>query len=262
MPLAIRNVRRRVGDTSGFDADAAAYIRAVQSADGAALEPAVAWAINAFVLGCKADGIWSALKASCILMGARTLSGALTPLVGTAPTNFNFVSGDYNRETGLAGNSSTKYLDTNRATNADPQNSAHAVIYLHTRNSQIATLIGAASSGSDRTLIRHSSDIVVTALRSATATKTQSGAGLLGISRAASGSYSRRIAGTTDTVTATSTTPNSLAMTVLARRATASTIDEYSGSRAQFYSLGESLDLSLLDSRVATLVSDIAAAIP
>jgi hypothetical protein len=48
---------------------------------------------------------------------------------GTAPTNFNFVSGDYNRKTGLVGDGSTKYLDSNRAGNADPQNSFHLSTY-------------------------------------------------------------------------------------------------------------------------------------
>ncbi|NBN88588.1 MAG: hypothetical protein EBV32_05835, partial [Proteobacteria bacterium] len=76
------------------DADANAYIAAVETADGQALEGDTRAAITAFVVGCKADGIWNAIKASCILAGARTLSGALVPLIGTAPTNNNFVSGD------------------------------------------------------------------------------------------------------------------------------------------------------------------------
>jgi hypothetical protein len=90
--------------------EALTYIAAVEAADGQALEPAVKLAINAFIKGCKNDGIWPAIKASCILAGARTLTGALVPLVGTAPTNVDglFVSGDYNRKTGLVGTGSTK----------------------------------------------------------------------------------------------------------------------------------------------------------
>ena len=114
------------------DADATAYLTAVQAADGQVLEPAVRLAVNSFIKGCKADGIWTAIKASCILAGARTLTGALIPLVGTVPTNFNFVSGDYNRETGLVGDGSTKYLDSNRANNADPQNSNHNTCWVST----------------------------------------------------------------------------------------------------------------------------------
>jgi hypothetical protein len=119
------------------DADAVAYIAAVEAVDGQALETATRMAINSFVKGCKNDGIWTAIKASCILAGARTLAGALVPLVGTAPTNFDglFDSGDYNRKTGLIGDGSTKSLDSNRNNNADPQNSKHVSAYATTVSS-------------------------------------------------------------------------------------------------------------------------------
>jgi hypothetical protein len=102
------------------DADAVAYIAAVEAADGQALETATRMAINSFVKGCKADGIWPAIKASCILAGARTLAGALVPLVGTGPTNVGpFVSGDYDRKTGLGNPSNTtKYLNSNFLTSS------------------------------------------------------------------------------------------------------------------------------------------------
>ena len=115
-----------------FDAEALAYITAVETADGQALETGVRIAINNFVVGCKQDGIWNAIKASCILAGARTLAGALVPLVGTAPTNFNFDSEDYNRKTGLKGNGSDKYLASNRNNNADPKDNKHLSVYIST----------------------------------------------------------------------------------------------------------------------------------
>jgi hypothetical protein len=109
-----------------LDPDAKTYINAVEFADGQPLESAVRTAIDKFVRGCKADGIWDAIKASCVLAGARTLDGALVPLKGSAPTNNGpFVSGDYDRKTGLAGNGTTKFLNSNRNNNADPQNSNH-----------------------------------------------------------------------------------------------------------------------------------------
>jgi hypothetical protein len=116
----------RKGYIGTDDPDAEAYIAAVEAADLAAdptaepLETATKVAIHSFVKGCKADGIWPAIKASCILAGARTLNGALVPLAGTAPTNFNFISGDYNRKTGLVGDGSTKYLDSNRNDTSEP----------------------------------------------------------------------------------------------------------------------------------------------
>ncbi len=100
----------RPGFSGLTDADAIAYVAAVEAADGQALEFGVGKAINDFVVGCKLDGTWSAIKASCILAGARTLNGALVPLAGTAPTNNNFVSGDYNRKTGVGGQWEYKVL--------------------------------------------------------------------------------------------------------------------------------------------------------
>lgn len=243
------------------DADASAYIAAVEQADQQSLEQAVKTAIVDFVVGCKTDGIWSSLKSACILMGARTLSGALTPLVGTAPVNNGpFVSGDYDRKTGLVGNSSTKYIDTSLATNAAPQNDAHYSVLVQSRPAQIATLIGAASSGSDRTLLRHALDTFVWFLQSGGFTQTYAGVGFMGATRSASASFVRRSGGSSDTVTATSAASNSLGITVLARRTGASTFDEYSGSRLQWYSLGTSLNLALLDTRVSALASAIGAA--
>jgi hypothetical protein len=112
-----------------FDADAAAYLRAVEAADGQALETPVKRAVDDFFKGTKADGIWDAIKASCILCGARTLAGALVPLVGSAPTNVadGFVSGDYTRggaTPGLKGDG-TSYLDSGRADTADGQDDHH-----------------------------------------------------------------------------------------------------------------------------------------
>ena len=117
-----------------YDEDAGNYIQAVETADAQALEPATRKAINNFVIGCKADGTWDAIKASCILAGARTLAGALVPLVGTAPTNNGFIGigTDYVRKTGLLGDGTTKYLDSNRNNNADPQNSQHLAIWAST----------------------------------------------------------------------------------------------------------------------------------
>jgi len=108
-----------------FDRDALKYIDAVEQADGEKLEPGIRKAINSFIVGCKSDNTWDAIKASCILAGARTLEGALIPLVGAPPTNNNFIANDYNREIGLKGNGIDKYLNTNRQNNIDPQNSKH-----------------------------------------------------------------------------------------------------------------------------------------
>ena len=241
------------------DADAAAYIAAVQAADGQALETTTAAAITAFIVGCKQDGIWSAIKASCILAGARTLAGALVPLVGTAPTNFNFVSGDYNRKTGLAGDGSTKTLGTNRAENADPQNSMHLAIYASSRgNNSVGILgddnavpysqIGSTSSGQFNGYGQTSGDQPATISGSAN---------FVGFARNNSSNYVARGAGTSQTIASTSSAAGSSNYVIYGY---AGTSLYRSTARLAFYSIGESLDLALLDTRVTALITAISTA--
>lgn len=243
-----------------FDDDASTYIEAVEAADTQALETNTRYAINNFVIGCKQDGIWSAIKASCILAGARTLTGALVPLAGSAPTNFNFVSGDYNRKTGLVGNGSTKYLNSNRNNNADPQNSKHLSVYIsqhHTRNNTRVD-IGTSDAqsilqtSSTQRSYRANSTTSVTVADSSTAT------GLWAVNRSSSASVGTRFAGITNSSSNTSTAPGSSAIAVYSLGG----IDQYSNARLAFYSIGESLDLALLDARVSALITAFGVAIP
>jgi len=250
------------------DPDARAYLLAVEQADGQFLEAGVATAVNAFVVGCKADGIWSAIKASCILAGARTLSGALVPLVGTAPTNYNFVSGDYNRETGLKGDGSTKYLDSNRANNADPQNNAHRSVYVTDAPTGSASNFygaeGVSVTGGDN-LVAFSNKLQGASRGDGTSTgfdilNEATTLGLKGISRNNSANYTVRTSSVDITASVASQSPTSVDIAIFARSTVSP--DLYSDSRLAFYSIGESLDLALLDTRVTTLMSDLAAAIP
>jgi len=251
---------------AAYDTDAQAYITAVEAADGQALETGVRDAINAFVVGCKADGIWTAIKASCILAGARTLAGALVPLVGTAPTNNNFVSGDYNRETGLAGDGSTKRLNSNCAHSNCPKNNGHISVYAsspHTTASRaymyalgssiFTAMISTTASPPDAWIMHDSGSSVPRFTDNASA-------GFRGVQRSDSTSFSYRTGGTTTSVTrgVGTGTPGTETFWIYA-------IGDgtfYSDARLAFYSIGESLDLFLLDSRVSTLLTAIAAAIP
>ena len=52
-------------------------------------------AINRFVVDAKSQGVYDALKASCVMAGWDSLAGALTPLAGTAPSNNGFLADDY-----------------------------------------------------------------------------------------------------------------------------------------------------------------------
>lgn len=250
------------------DQDALAYLTAVEAADGQALESSVRLAVNAFVKGCKADGIWPAIKASCILAGARTLAGALVPLAGTAPTNFNFVSGDYNRKTGLVGNGSSKYLNCNRAANADPLNNCHYAVF---------PTAAASSAGTPRLLECQSyttsgaSLLAEGAVDGYVATNRKSFniannaprvvSSLVGTSRSIASSYKFRRNGATVDIGQASEALGAPTVTWKAFVNDAGT-GEFSNARLAFYSIGGSIDLAKLDTRVTTMINAFGAAIP
>lgn len=249
------------------DADVNNYIIAVETADRGRLETGVRDAINDFIVGCKADGVWPAIKASCILMGARTLSGALTPLAGSAPTNSNFVSGDYNRKTGLVGNGTNKALNTNRNQNADPQNNFHMAVYVTTAATSSAGVfpvyIGHAGGepGSSQVFRNENNGSLRGRNRAGDFQVSANGGvtGLLAHSRASSGSVNVIASGAVSSISSVSGVPFSGNSHVFYNGMSGVT---FANGRLAFYSVGESLSLSSLNSRIDTLYAAIGAAIP
>ena len=253
-----------------FDADAQAYITAVETEDTQALEAGVKTAINSFVVGAKADGVWTAIKSSNILAGARTLNGALVPLKGTAPTNFNFVSGDYNRKTGLVGDGSTKYLNSNRNNNADPQNNRHLTTYANLTSSDNQLFAGGRSAGTGTGAAFVGFLGAVPRFRCIPNTDTSEVSGaasvgtatLFGFSRNNGSNYTARVSGSSASINSTSTTPNNIDLFIFAQNNQNIAPATFSNARLAFYSIGESLDLALLDARVTQLITDLGNAIP
>ena len=251
------------------DPDAGAYIAAVEAADGnQLLEFGVGKAINDFVVGCKQDRIWDAIKASCILAGARTTNGALVPLKGTAPTpvNFDLISNtDYNRKTGLVGDGSTKYLNSNRNNNADPQDNRHLAVYASTASSvfNFTRLIqaGVGNNGSSFIVTSTSNSqpyIVGLSTNAGTLSSVLSTqAGFLGASRTTSSALFFRAANSSSSLANTSQSPVSGNYFVIGKPS-----EQHSNARLAFYSIGESLDLALLDARVTALITAFGVAIP
>lgn len=250
---------------SGYDPDAQAYITAVETADGQALETGVRDAINAFVVGCKADGIWSAIKTSCILAGARTLNGAIVPLVGVAPTLVGSAGGwTYDRKNGITGNKTDNCIDSNRANNSDPQDSAHVTLYI----GQLGEGLVFFHNNTPTTSRTTSYDTALNGRGIINGSATVSGVGIptggfVGFNRSASDAWQSRVDGTTTARTTSSTATTSATLIFQARRnATTGDPENFRDDAVSFYSIGESLDLDLLDARVSTLMSDFAAAIP
>ena len=223
-------------------------------------------AYDAFIRGCKSDGTWTAIKASCIMAGWDGLAGALTPLVGTAPTNNNFVAGDYNRETGLVGDGSTKYLDSNRPSNADPQNSHHLSIYASTAPTSAAIVEIGAVNGTEVSQIgrvgSQTEMIILSRRLNSSVPRVNvdiSNLGFRGVSRPSSTTINARAASSNFVLSESSLATGANTTNIFRRGG-----DGFSPSngRYAFYSIGESLDLALLDARVTTLITAIGAAIP
>jgi hypothetical protein len=240
------------------DSDARNYILAVEAVEGP-LEVGVKKAINNFIVGCKSDGIWTAIKASCLLAGPKTLNGILVPLVGTAPTNINFISSDYNRKTGLKGDGSTKYLDSNRSNSADPQNSKHVSAYLTESPTRDATRSMIAVDTAPSNLFLGTTITSVFFRINFEFTTPTSFVdsnlilGLFGGSRNLSSNVNTRYNQNNGTLANTSINPSSTNIYIFSRQ----TLTNYSNARITFYSIGENIDLEKLENRVKTYVDTL-----
>lgn len=244
---------KRYRDFSGFEPETNAYLARIVAA-GSSISSSNLGAVNTFIAGCKTDGIWNAIKASCLLAGADTLAGALIPLVGPAPTNGGglFVSGDYSRTTGLLGGGGRRII-TNRVNSADLQDDCHAAIW-----------VTETGGGSSVGLIGSNSNTGVTQrriYRTSTACNDLSNSGysapasgLIGISRSLPGSYIRRSNNSNAPIGVASTGNSSFGIAIFARDTIGNT---GWGGRASFYSLGGNLNLALLDARLATYMSSL-----
>ena len=236
-----------------YDEDAGNYIQAVETADAQALEPATRKAINNFVIGCKQDGIWTAIKASCIMAGARTLDGALVPLVGAAPTNFNFVSGDYNRKTGLVGNGSTKYLDSNRTNYDDPATNSHSSVFVSSATLGVTQFFMGASP--EIAIVVPNLTMNRLTGRVAIGPPTVN---FIGSSKTNSSGFTARLNNTSTFYSASATSPGT--SNILLFAGSPGLIN--SNARLAFYSIGEAIDLARLDARVTDLINAFAVTIP
>lgn len=255
-----------VGSLKKYAKETETYINAVETADGQALEEHVKDSVNRFIIGCKIDGIWDAIKSCCILAGARTLNGALVPLKGMAPTNFNFISSHYNRATGLKGGSG-RYLNSNRKDNDDPQNNQHIAIYMSEfLNSAFQYHIGSnnTSGVGIRSGIIHgpSNSIGLFSRTNPTFTVDASSHPFKGVSRNNSTQFSYYSSPTSfgntnpNNTSLFSSSPNNLNIFVFNWSNTAGNPDTYySSARIAFYSIGEGLNLSLLNDRINALMN-------
>jgi hypothetical protein len=247
------------------DADALDYLARVKAADGAGVEVGVATAVDAFFRDAKESGAFSALKACCILAGARTLAGALVPVVGDAPTNVanGFVEGDFSRSSGLTGDGATTHLDTGRAYADDPQNSNHIAAYLSAINAD-ENYAGAGDTTVAFTRLGYFSSL----LRYGVRTLQQNGpatlaTGFMAAGRSDGSDVSLRYNGASTTTSAASVSTSGVDVnyTVFVTNYENVGLIGYSASTIAFYSFGEALNLEALDTAVTNLIARLKFAI-
>jgi hypothetical protein len=168
-------------------------------------------------------------------------------------------------------------LDSNRNNNADPQDNCHISVYGTTFGATTATLkvpLGRQINGFNEKALFAStalnSGLLTVRCQSTNAPVTHTANranGLIGASRANSATISIRNSNSTVTGSQVSTAPSASTLFVFASSngttpnngGSASAFDD---SRLAFYSIGESLDLALLDARVTDLINAFGAAIP
>ena len=253
MSIGLQAGMLRYVSAGSYDADAQTWFTAVEAVSSISTANKVA--VSAFVAGCKSDGVWTAIKASCLLCAADDLTGALVPLVGSAPTNTSFVFGDYSRTAGLIGNTS-KHLSANRNTGDDPQDNAHMATWVTTAPTSgvLSYFMGGTGSAPQSYISQAATNALASRFRTSS-TSLIAGEGITtgfkGVSRSASAQYIVRTGGANSTRVTASAAITSNAMGVFSLSTTTSRSD----ARLAFYSFGEALDLALLDARLATLMA-------
>jgi len=239
------------GDTAGLE-------RGVTDAFNRALQDMVSDQVLGISGGIIAQAP-SMIKAMPFMVGARTLPGCLVPAVGPAPTNYNFVPPDYDRKTGLLGDGATTYLDSNRAGDAEALNNQHMSVYVDTASTATNAYIGL---GGDTGIYRNTALNAID-VRSRNSIGGSTGSinsiGFIGISRGNASNFDARTSGNTVIINIVSNFANPQNTTVFARQSGTSLLAD---ARIAFYSIGEALDLALLDARVSALITAIDGAIP
>lgn len=210
-------------------------------------------ALRKFVVGCITDNIWDKITAIVPLAGPSSLAGALVPLKGIAPTNFSFLAGDHNAQTGLIGNGSTKYLVTGYSSNTfGSQNNAHIACYTtsatprgHFMGSPTTNLSFTTANGVPTASINGSAGSFGNSIPTGS---------FIGARRDASGTLVFRTASDERSSTNFSAAPTANAIHVFRQNGVTT---NYTAARLAFYSLGQSLNMGLLRSRMDTYISEL-----
>lgn len=239
-----------------YSAEARDYFSRLEAA-GSSAGPNRA-AIDDLFIGLVAAGLWAKLGAACLLAGPTSLAGALVPIRADmpSPTAFNFVAGDYSQTAGLKGDGAAKYLSTNRAGNASPQNDRHLAAWVSQNGGQaVATAWLGLSAASGVSQLGHSGGTeyfarLANAVSAYAAQASAKVTGFVGASRSTSPHIALRAAGVASSQAVASQTPSSATLLVFSRDTGALCAD-----RLAWYSAGAALDLAALDALLSAYVA-------
>lgn len=273
--LAIIGERNRSGGGGGVsDPDAQNYIDRVEAADSASLESGVKDAINQLFLDMKAASApisgtnWDSVVAGSMILtaGPRTLAGLLEPLYpnATLPTNTNFVSGDYNRKTGLMG-ASGKYISFRDMTGGPTlnDNSVFSWVSDFGTPGTNRALVTSELSVSVRTGVYKSSATNLVFYSSSSTSLVVSGVaetdyGFYGLSRSDSTGYTHRYKGASAFEVRASTGFSAATSKMFTR----SNLSQQFDGRLKSGGVTRSIDLAAMEAALATYYAGINAAIP
>lgn len=246
----------------GYDSDALDYINRVEAADGASLETVVKDAMNQLVLDLKSNTLWTPLVYALPGSGPRTLAGGLVPLQNTtASGSFGTVSWD--RKTGFSCDAdlTAVTLPTSlQENNVGTQNNFSMSAWLTNIIASNAYYCGANNDEFRRINTANAT------FRCRNGTANSAGnstdvLGFRGVSRSGSSDYSRRVNGSTATVTQASASPGTSAFRMFRSPSGRSPFQSPIGTKIAWYHIGTNLDLATLESVVTTYRNTINAAI-
>ena len=194
---------------------------------------------------------WDDMLSAASFVGVG-IQGITVPLRDgmTVPTQNNFVTADLSQTTGLLGDASTKYIDTNTIGTNYAQNDASFSVYTSTQGT---TGMVMASNQSNGMQMRYSNSRWT--LHGSVSTGNAFGLGLNGATRSLSTDFDIRSSQTNLNITDTSGTPTSSGLCVFSTVGGAVP----SNPRLATYHAGPALNLATLEGLQDTLITEIAA---
>jgi len=248
-----------------FDSDALRWITAVEVADGSPIEEGCKLAMNQLIIDLKGASIYNKLDSLVIKMAARTLAGALIDVKNPTSswTNNGFVSGDYNRTTGLIGNGSSKYLSSGINNNTLAQDDFAIFTYVtavNTGTNDHYMGAGLGSTGGITFRRESASDVKFFGADSTGDVDANAqAAGLIGMRRTDSAEFQSRGGGANFTHTRTSQTLFDDIIYEYATSYASGTAANFSDHRSCAAGFGEYISLNNTETHLATFIASITA---